>query len=58
MEDKNYYAEQLNSQMLFQVYDTKIPRIDQYLEEEINRVKKDLKAEDKLLEVGCGYGRI
>lgn len=58
MEDKNYYAEQLNSQMLFQVYDTKIPRIDQYLEEEINKVKKDLKAEDKLLEVGCGYGRI
>ncbi|CDZ74518.1 putative methyltransferase type 12 [Peptoniphilus sp. ING2-D1G] len=58
MENKNYYEEQLNSQMLFQVYDTKLPRTQQYLTEEINRVKKDLAGDEDLLEIGCGYGRI
>ncbi|CDZ75515.1 hypothetical protein ING2D1G_1377 [Peptoniphilus sp. ING2-D1G] len=58
MKNKNYYEEQLNSQMLFQVYDTKLPRTKQYLQEEINRVKKDLTGDETLLEIGCGYGRI
>ncbi|WP_138159516.1 class I SAM-dependent methyltransferase [Peptoniphilus catoniae] len=54
----NYYKEKLNSQMLFQVYDTKIERIKSYLFHEIDRVRKDLTGKENLLEVGCGYGRI
>ena len=38
----NYYADKLNSQGLFQVYETSIPRVKQYLDEEINYVRKKL----------------
>lgn len=54
----NYYAESLNSQKLFQVYDTAIPRIKQYLAAEIDYVRQNLKPTDRVLEVACGYGRI
>lgn len=54
----NYYAESLNSQKLFQVYDTALPRIRQYLEAEIDFVRKHLAETDRVLELGAGYGRI
>lgn len=54
----NYYAEKLNSQSLFQVYDTAIPRIRQYLDSEIDFVKEKLLKTDRVLELGAGYGRI
>ena len=54
----NYYAESLNSQKLFQVYDTAIPRIKQYLSAEIDYVRERLKPTDRVLEVASGYGRI
>lgn len=54
----NYYAEQLHSQSLFQVYDTAIPRVKQYLEEEIRFVREKLTQTDRVLELGAGYGRI
>lgn len=54
----NYYAEKLNAQKLFQVYDTQIPRIKQYLQEEINFVKNSLTMTQTVLELGAGYGRI
>ena len=37
----NYYAESLNSQKLFQVYDTALPRIEQYFREEIEMCIRD-----------------
>jgi len=55
---KNYYAENLNSTKLFQVYQTKYPRIQQYFAEEINFIRKDLHGNERVLEVGAGYGRI
>ena len=55
---KNYYAQNLNSQKLWQVYDTKIPRIRQYLDNEIDFVRKRLNGAGKILETGAGYGRI
>ncbi len=58
MKGKNYYAENLNSQKLYQVYDTAIPRIKQYLAEEINFIKRQLHGSESLLEIACGYGRI
>lgn len=54
----NYYAESLNSQKLFQVYDTAIPRIRQYLQAEIDFVRQHLKGHERVLELGAGYGRI
>lgn len=55
---KNYYAANLNSQKLFQVYETAIPRVKQYLDEEINFIKKQLTGKESVLEIACGYGRI
>ena len=57
MED-NYYNDKLNSQKLFMVYETSIPRVKQYLDAEINYVKSKLNKEKNILELGAGYGRI
>jgi 2-polyprenyl-6-hydroxyphenyl methylase/3-demethylubiquinone-9 3-methyltransferase len=57
-ENRNYYAQNLNSQKLCQVYDTKIPRIKQYLDEEIVFIRKRLRGIEDVLEAGAGYGRI
>lgn len=54
----NYYAENLNSTKLFQVYQTKYPRIKRYFDEEINFVIRNLHGKEKVLEIGAGYGRI
>lgn len=54
----NYYAESLNSQKLFQVYDTALPRIRQYFQEEIDFVRRRLTGGERVLELGAGYGRI
>lgn len=55
---KNYYDENLNALKLFQVYETKIPRIKQYLQAEIAFVKENLLKTQDVLELGVGYGRI
>lgn len=54
----NYYAQKLGAQKLLQVYETKIPRIQQYLQEEVNFIKKNLTKTQNVLELGAGYGRI
>ena len=55
---ESYYTRNLNSQKLYQVYDTKIPRIRQYLDKEIDFIRKRLRGSEKVLEIGAGYGRI
>ena len=54
----NYYKRSLNSTKLFQVYQTKYPRIKRYFDEEIDFVRRNLRGNEKVLEVGAGYGRI
>lgn len=54
----NYYSENLNAQKLYKVYDTKIPRVKQYLNEEINFIIKNISKYHNILELGSGYGRI
>jgi len=54
----NYYAKGLNSQKLYQVYQTKLPRVQQYLDAEISFVRKHLQGTERVLELGAGYGRI
>lgn len=55
---KNYYAQSLNAQRLWQVYDTAIPRVSGYLERETAFVRDRLKKTDVVLELAAGYGRI
>ncbi|MBU5255333.1 class I SAM-dependent methyltransferase [Tissierella praeacuta] len=55
---KNYYDEKLNAQKLFQVYETQIPRVREYLQREIDFIKKNLSKTQSVLELGAGYGRI
>lgn len=54
----NYYAQRLNATKLFQVYQTKHPRVERYLTEEIGFVRRRLQQNMSVLEVGAGYGRI
>lgn len=54
----NYYAANLHSQSLFRIYDTAIPRVQQYLAAEIDFVRKNLTGTERVLEIGAGYGRI
>lgn len=54
----NYYDEKLNSDKLFKVYETNIPRVKQYLDSEIEYVLNSLTGNEEVLELGAGYGRI
>lgn len=54
----NYYRNGLNSQKLFKVYDTRIERVRNYLDSEIEYVRETLQGTETVLELGAGYGRI
>lgn len=56
--EKNYYAQKLNSAKLYQVYQTQIERVKQYIDAEMNFVRHELHGHEKVLELGAGYGRI
>ena len=47
----NYYAKSLNAQKLWQVYDTRIPSVSRYLEQETAFVREQMKKTDAVLEV-------
>ncbi len=53
-----YYDEKLSAERLKSCYEIAPPRVKQYLEAEIEYVLDKLKATDRVLELGCGYGRI
>lgn len=54
----NYYADMLNAQNLFRVYETNLPRVKQYLDAEVDFVRKNLLGSEHVLELAAGYGRI
>lgn len=56
--ENNYYAQNLNAQKLWQVYDTRIPSVSRYLEQETAFVREQMKKTDAVLELAAGYGRI
>lgn len=56
--NRNYYAQSLNSTKLFQVYQTQLPRVRQYLDAEVDFVRSELHGSEKVLELGAGYGRV
>lgn len=53
-----YYAEKLSAERLKRCYEIASPRVKQYLEAEIEYVRDKLKGTERVLELGCGYGRV
>ena len=55
---ENYYVKNLSAQKLYQVYQTRYPRVQQYVEAEMSFVKNQMYGTERVLELGAGYGRI
>ncbi len=53
-----YYSDKLSAEKLKRVYEIATPRIEQYLEAEIDFVMDNISPDDIVLETGCGYGRV
>lgn len=56
--DRGYYANKLSGVRLRQVYEIAPPRVRRYLQAEVDEILKQIKTGDKVLELGCGYGRV
>ncbi len=54
----NYYKENLSARKLKECYDIAPPRIKQYLDAEVQYIISRLNNSYKVLELGCGYGRV
>lgn len=55
---KDYYADVLHGKALETCYALVPPRIQQYLEAEIDFVQQKIRGMQVVLELGCGYGRV
>lgn len=55
---KDYYATKLSAGRLRKVYEVATPRARRYLEEEIRFVLDRIPPQARVLELGCGYGRV
>ena len=53
-----YYEKKLSSARLSEVYNTSVERVRQYLDQEIEFVRRRLRGGERVLELGAGYGRI
>ena len=53
-----YYTEKLSALRLKRVYEIAAPQVCQYLDAELNHVLSKIKPSDRVLDLGCGYGRI
>lgn len=56
--ESGYYEKKLNAEKLYQVYQTAIPQVLDYLRSEIEFVRERLRGDEAALELGAGYGRI
>jgi 2-polyprenyl-6-hydroxyphenyl methylase/3-demethylubiquinone-9 3-methyltransferase len=56
--DRKYYAEKLSARRLDRVYEIAGPRVRQYLQAEIEHVRAFIQPGDRVLELGCGTGRV
>lgn len=54
----NYYSARLHSNNLKKCYEIASPRVKQFLEAEIDFVLKQIRKNDLVLDLGCGYGRV
>ena len=55
---QDYYAKNLAAERLRKVYEVASPRVRQYLEGEIRFVLDRIEPDARVLELGCGYGRV
>jgi len=53
-----YYTKKLSAEHLKLCYELAPPRIQQYLDAEINFALRNITPGDSVLELGCGYGRV
>lgn len=53
-----YYSEKLSAERLRRCYDIAPPRVRRYLQSEIDFVLGYVRPSDRVLELGCGYGRV
>ena len=53
-----YYSDKLSANRLKQCYEIAPPRVQQYLEAEVDHIMQKIRPGDMVLELGCGYGRI
>lgn len=53
-----YYEDKLSAERLKLCYEIAPPRVQQYLQAEIDHVLEAIHPGDVVLELGCGYGRI
>ena len=54
----DYYSNKLSGNKLFQVYQSDIPQVRAYLRSETEFIRSRLRGDEKVLELGAGYGRI
>jgi SAM-dependent methyltransferase len=54
----DYYRQKLSAERLKRCYELAPPRIQQYLEAELDYVLERIHSCDSVLELGCGFGRI
>ena len=53
-----YYAQKLSADRLDRVYAIACPRVRQYLQAEMDHVQAAIRPGDRVLELGCGTGRV
>ncbi len=53
-----YYTDTLSAQKLKRCYEIAPPRVNQYLKAEIQYVLKHIEKSHRVIELGCGYGRV
>jgi len=54
----DYYADKLSAERLKRCYEIASPRVQQYMEAEIEFVLEKIRPSDIVLDLGCGYGRV
>ncbi len=53
-----YYSQKLSAEKLKLCYDLALPPVQHYLKSEIDFVVQKINRQSKVLELGCGYGRV
>lgn len=53
-----YYVDKLSAERLRRCYELAPPRVRQYLEAELQHALTRIRPSDRVLELGCGYGRL
>jgi ubiquinone/menaquinone biosynthesis C-methylase UbiE len=53
-----YYDDKLSAERLLSCYEIAPPRVQQYLQAEIEHLLQKIRPGDLVLELGCGYGRV